>query len=665
MGNDWFHDYFINELKAIGRKPTSNMQHEVVDSLPSSGNEQTIYFVKNDSSSSNNHYDEYVWISTSNAFEKIGSTQIDGSATQPDWNQNDETAADYVKNRPFYTGDPVETVLVEETTVAFADAGDGSGMYTAEFPSTVEVTAGETYKASWDGTVYECACADIEGALVLGNLSIVDAGSDSGEPFIIILENIGAISIATTDTSASHTISISKTVVPVVKIDKKYLVQPDWNQNDETAADYVKNRPFYTGDPTRMVLVEETTVPFSDSGDGLYMGEIESTSVPTIGETYKVTWDGIDYECTCINSGGNPMLGDINILFGEHDPSGEPFLIGSLNSKGLHIIAVDTSASHTLSISSMMFVPVVKIDEKYLPDTLMSFKPTGKSYLTFSSPSGFTLAVNDATKQWNGTLEYFASDKTWTTWDGKSVLSSVSYYGEYVLYLRGTGNTVITGNNRGYNWVLTGTDIACIGNIENLLDYAAVESGEHPIMANYCYSFMFNGCTSLTHAPDLPATTLAEYCCNHMFNGCTSLTHAPALPATTLADSCYSFMFNGCTSLTHAPDLPATTLAVSCYYYMFDGCISLKLSSTQTDKYTQEYRIPSSGNGTTATLALGDMFASTGGTFTGTPSINTTYYLSSNNMIVRETEIATLNGYVGSMINNALSKIGVAEEGAY
>ena len=82
MGNDWFHEYFINELKAIGRKPTSSMQHEVVDSLPSSGNEQIIYFVKNDSSSSNNHYDEYVWISSSSTFEKIGSTQIDaGGAT--------------------------------------------------------------------------------------------------------------------------------------------------------------------------------------------------------------------------------------------------------------------------------------------------------------------------------------------------------------------------------------------------------------------------------------------------------------------------------------------------------------------------------------------------------------------------------------------------------
>ena len=34
----------------------------------------------------------------------------------------------------------------------------------------------------------------------------------------------------------------------------------------------------------------------------------------------------------------------------------------------------------------------------------VSFKPAGKSYLTFSSPNSFTLAVGDATKHWNGTL---------------------------------------------------------------------------------------------------------------------------------------------------------------------------------------------------------------------------------------------------------------------
>ena len=412
------------------------------------------------------------------------------------------------------------------------------------------------------------------------------------------------------------------------------------------------------------------------------------------------------------------------------------------------------------------------------------FKPAGKSYLTFSSPNSFTLAVKKATKKWNGTIEYFASDKTWTTWDGTTTLSAVADDSEYLLYLRGTGNRIITGGNTAGIWVISGANIKCIGNIDNLLDYTTVESGNHPTMANNCYgnmfkgctslisapelpattlskscySYMFDGCTALTQAPALPATTLADYCYNSMFYGCTSLisapelpattlanncyntmfrgctalTQAPALPATTLADycyssmfkgctslisapelpattlsnGCYSFMFDGCTSLISAPELPATTLAIycyssmfygctaltqapalpattlasdcygsmfdgctaltqapalpattlskSCYSFMFRGCTSLKLSSAKTGEYTQAYRIPTTGTGTTASGALTNMFAFTGGTFAGTPAINTTYYLSSNNMIVRDTEIATLNSYVGSMIDAAI-----------
>lgn len=121
-------------------------------------------------------------------------------------------------------------------------------------------------------------------------------------------------------------------------------------------------------------------------------------------------------------------------------------------------------------------------------------------------------------------------------------------------------------------------------------------------------------------------------------------------------------MFQDCTALIQAPALPATMLANYCYNSMFCGCTSLKLSSSKTGEYTQKYRIPSSGTGTTATDALTDMFTDTGGTFTGTPEINTTYYLSTDNMIVRETDVATLNGYVASMIDVA---IGNAIGGSY
>lgn len=198
-----------------------------------------------------------------------------------------------------------------------------------------------------------------------------------------------------------------------------------------------------------------------------------------------------------------------------------------------------------------------------------------KPYLTFKSPNSFTLNVQDTTKHWDGTLEYSTDTSTWSTWDGTTTLSSAISGSNNVLYLRGTGNTRITGSSSNYKWVLSGNNIKCSGNIENLLDYATVTSGNHPTMANYCYSNMFNGCTSLTQAPALPATTLVFACYNQMFYGCTSLTQAPSLPATTLATWCYSGMFRGCTSLTQSPALPATTLADQCYINMFYGCTSL------------------------------------------------------------------------------------------
>ena len=107
-----------------------------------------------------------------------------------------------------------------------------------------------------------------------------------------------------------------------------------------------------------------------------------------------------------------------------------------------------------------------------------------------------------------------------------------------------------------------------------LKDASGLDLGDI-VLASKCYNYMFNGCTSLTKAPSLPATTLAYSCYLNMFSGCTSLIQAPALPATTLASSCYYGMFYGCTSLTKAPSLPATTLASHCYYDMFVGCSSL------------------------------------------------------------------------------------------
>ena len=116
--------------------------------------------------------------------------------------------------------------------------------------------------------------------------------------------------------------------------------------------------------------------------------------------------------------------------------------------------AIREKTGNTASIVADNFPNVIRETLQVKP-----FKPNGESYLTFSSPNRFTLKVNDTNKHWNGTLEYFASDKTWTTWDGRTTLSSTTRESDNVLYLRGTGNTKITGNSSNYKWVLTGSYI--------------------------------------------------------------------------------------------------------------------------------------------------------------------------------------------------------------
>lgn len=63
----------------------------------------------------------------------------------------------------------------------------------------------------------------------------------------------------------------------------------------------------------------------------------------------------------------------------------------------------------------------------------------------------------------------------------------------------------------------------------------------------------------------------------YLFQNATNLVDASGLtlPSVTAA-RCYSNMFQGCTSLTTAPGLPATTLATYSYQSMFSGCSNLK-----------------------------------------------------------------------------------------
>lgn len=164
----------------------------------------------------------------------------------------------------------------------------------------------------------------------------------------------------------------------------------------------------------------------------------------------------------------------------------------------------------------------------------------GDNYITFSSPSSFSITKNAAvTTPLTGTYEYSTDAVSWIEWDKETPMNSSA---DGKLYIRGIGNTTLH-CYLGNFWSTDAVEIHCTGNIETLLDYNIVSTGEHPVMREHCFAYLFNNWTSLVTAPELPSTDLTNFCYKAMFSGCTSLTNLPDLPATHLPDGCYNNMF--------------------------------------------------------------------------------------------------------------------------
>lgn len=252
-----------------------------------------------------------------------------------------------------------------------------------------------------------------------------------------------------------------------------------------------------------------------------------------------------------------------------------------------------------------------------------------KPYLTFISHYAFTASVS--TPGWDGTMEYSTDATTWTEWDGSAITSAIGVNddaGYYVVYLRGTGNTVFVGNTveGSTGFTLDGMSIQCKGNIEMLLDYATAEAVGHPSMGNNCFFKLFENCTALVAPPELPAIEVSRSSYTRMFFGCSHLVSAPKLPAKTVAANGYAYMFADCTSLVYLPVINATSAESYACLSMFGGCSKIKLSTETDDEYTQPYKLSIDNNQ--------NMFNNTGGTFTGAPTSNTTYYVSNTNIVV-------------------------------
>ncbi len=91
----------------------------------------------------------------------------------------------------------------------------------------------------------------------------------------------------------------------------------------------------------------------------------------------------------------------------------------------------------------------------------------------------------------------------------------------------------------------------------------------------YGYYAMFRDCISLTDVPDIVATSVAAYGFQNMFYNCVSLTAAPALSVTALSTSVCKEMFYGCSNLVSAPAVRPLSLSSDSCRDMFTNCVAL------------------------------------------------------------------------------------------
>lgn len=181
---------------------------------------------------------------------------------------------------------------------------------------------------------------------------------------------------------------------------------------------------------------------------------------------------------------------------------------------------------------------------------------TEPNYLTFTAEeAGSTLSLS-----WASASDVQTSTDHGTTWSAyaRGTTITLANVGDSVSF---KGRGFVANNSANVNHVKMTGKIAASGSVTSLID----ENGGDPnvTLPNDCFAHMFQDCTSLTQAPELPATTLDVACYHRMFEGCTGL----SLTTTKDADH------------TLAWSVPNTTEELNWNLNMFAGCPNVDLGN--------------------------------------------------------------------------------------
>ena len=257
----------------------------------------------------------------------------------------------------------------------------------------------------------------------------------------------------------------------ILEVAKSY--KGDWNENDSSSPNYIKNRTHYATEGEIILLDEKKA--YSD-----YWFDIgESIEV---GNEYKVIVDNVEYNCTVFEFDGFLAAGaKYDYEIGDVDYSEYPFYFFSEGDNWICLYFNDVATFDTESSGTPHSVRISRIDEivktldvKYLPEDLDEIvKEKFPGGLGYYIPEGTVLVDRDIVGNYDEFSDcqfitpgysYHVIFGNFNDWiqaykheDGFNALGDMEEYG----FMLGSSNGHIWGafKNPGYLFVEAGDDI--------------------------------------------------------------------------------------------------------------------------------------------------------------------------------------------------------------
>lgn len=220
-------------------------------------------------------------------YGKVLSATANGLAweeqTQSNYEQNNETAADYIKNRPFYEfGENIEIPILEETTLTFEIINNGCVF---EGNANTVLEENTTYIVTVDGTSYTYVCKTCPmtgthylGASYMECMIFIEQGIVLPAEPLTILDMQGVARIVLFNSQdTSHTISVQKVVnvVNSIIIDQTYTL----SLSDDTYVTYLPSVSLIR-DATYTVTIDDTEYTFV-ANNTTYLDVIDGYMIET------------------------------------------------------------------------------------------------------------------------------------------------------------------------------------------------------------------------------------------------------------------------------------------------------------------------------------------------------------------------------------------------